>query len=379
MIEDQTIEPMEVVDLSQRTARAIGWLWPGVIPCDLLTNFQGDPGLGKGLVRADIEARVSTGRDFADCANPNPPGDVICLVAEDTIDSIILPRLIAAGADLNRIHIIALSGEGFSLREDLPRLSKTVEQYPQRRLVTIDPFSSFTGGVKTHVDGHVRPHIMTPLALMAEGTNVACICVHHLNKDQEKPDVHRAQGSIGITAAPRAVWQFKKDPDDPDRRLITPVKMNVAKDQSGLAYRIIATEVANVGEVPLIDWERQRIELEADQTGPREREQYRAERFLYETLTREGSMSQAAIKGRSADAGFAWRTIERAKKALLVESKQQRTDGRLSQSVWSLRPPVGGVAVRRNTPNNPDRQHPLIQNGHLCSPAMAALNGEVCP
>ena len=92
---------------------------------------------------------MSTGRDFPGGAPNGKPGHVIILSAEDGPADTIVPRLIAAGADLSRIHIVKavkdVNGERpFNLSIDLDRLER---EYDLRRvkLLVIDPASSYLG------------------------------------------------------------------------------------------------------------------------------------------------------------------------------------------------------------------------------------------
>jgi len=51
-------------------------------------------------------ANVTTGRPWPDGTEGTQVGSVIMLTAEDCLDQIIVPRLIAAKADLDRVHIL---------------------------------------------------------------------------------------------------------------------------------------------------------------------------------------------------------------------------------------------------------------------------------
>ena len=55
--------------------------------------------------------------------------------------------------------------------------------------------------------------------------------------------MYRAMGSLAFTAAARAVWLVTRDPEDAERRLMLPVKMNLSAEPRGLGYRIVAGKV----------------------------------------------------------------------------------------------------------------------------------------
>src|SRR5260370_42484966 len=87
---------------SQLPSRPISWLWPGRLALGKLSMLEGDPDQGKSLVATDLCARITTGRPFPDGCPSLGPRNVIFLDAEDNKNDTILPRLRAAGADMNR-------------------------------------------------------------------------------------------------------------------------------------------------------------------------------------------------------------------------------------------------------------------------------------
>jgi hypothetical protein len=86
------------------------------------------------------------------------------------------------------------------------------------------------------------------------------LTVSHLNKSGG-PAIYRVTGSLGFVAAARAVYAVSKDQDDPRRRLIVPIKANLATDVGGLAYRI-GTDATGT---PRIEWEPEPVEISADE------------------------------------------------------------------------------------------------------------------
>jgi RecA-family ATPase len=71
-----------------------------------LTLVAGEAGLGKSQVSIAMAAAVTTGSDWPCAEGRALQGDVVILSAEDGVADTILPRLIEAGADLKRVHII---------------------------------------------------------------------------------------------------------------------------------------------------------------------------------------------------------------------------------------------------------------------------------
>src|SRR5439155_23498889 len=91
--------------MSDVQLRPLDWLWPGWVPLGKLTLLDGDPGQAKSLLLVDLAARVSSGQAMPD-GSPGFESDVTFLAPEDGLGDTLLPRLQAAGANLNRIHVI---------------------------------------------------------------------------------------------------------------------------------------------------------------------------------------------------------------------------------------------------------------------------------
>lgn len=258
--------------LSEVKSEQLEWFWPGRIPLGKLTLLAGDPGLGKSFVTCDMAARVSCGAVWPDDSTQRQTaGSVVMFNCEDGLRDTIRPRLERAGADLSKI--IAIEGvtafdpasketrqRGFSLASDLPRLAEEVAKLVDCRLVVIDPVSAYLGEADSHKNAEVRA-LLAPLAELAEKHRLAVVMVNHLSKSAGTKAIYRAMGSLGFVAAARAVWHFAKDPDNEQRRLILPAKMNLAPDPTGLAYRI---------EEGGVRWEADPVLMSADDLVARE-------------------------------------------------------------------------------------------------------------
>ena len=94
-------------------AEPIEWLWSGRLAIGKLTLLAGEAGLGKSQVAIAITAAVTTGGNLP-CGEGNAlRGSVIFLSAEDSAADTVVPRLMAAGANLNHVHIIrAVQADG---------------------------------------------------------------------------------------------------------------------------------------------------------------------------------------------------------------------------------------------------------------------------
>ncbi|MBK9129160.1 MAG: AAA family ATPase [Phycisphaerales bacterium] len=312
-----------LVTLADVAPEPIRWLWPGRIALGKLTLVAGDPGLGKSLLSLDVAARVSTGSGWPDVHEAAPPGGVVLLSAEDDAADTIRPRLDAAAADVSRVTMLQAihpgggaggdSGRPFNLAEDLPALEEAVRAVPDCRLVIIDPVTAYLGGgVDSHKAAEVRA-LLAPLGALAARCGVAVLAVTHLNKSAGGPAIYRAMGSLAFAAAARAAWAVTRDRDDPRRRLMLPLKNNLAPDLGGLAYAI---EPMGAGGHPVLAWERDPVTLSADEAlGPDRGDggaTERAAEWLADALA-DGPQPARELFERAERVGIAARTLKRAK------------------------------------------------------------------
>ncbi|HEY1378991.1 MAG TPA: AAA family ATPase [Gemmataceae bacterium] len=303
-------------------ARPVDWLWPGRVPRGMLTLLDGDPGLGKSSVVADLAARVTRGWAMppAGGAATRPPAAAILLNAEDSPEHTIRPRLEAAGADLDRVHVLEAITDATGERPpSLPWDVASVEALVRETgagLIGVDPLMAYLGAeVNAHRDQDVR-RALYELKRLAERTGAAVLVVRHLNKFTGGPALYRGGGSIGIIGAARSALVVGRDPGDPARRVLAVNKCNIAAPARGIAYTIEAA-----GGVGRIGWGEE-CDLSADDIlavpeRPRGEATGEAERFLRELLA-GGPVPAAEAERQAAAAGISDVTLRRAKKRLGV-------------------------------------------------------------
>ncbi len=339
--------------LSTIDAEAIRWHWPGVVALGKVTLIAGDPGLGKSLITADMTARTTGGIPWPDGCGTPETGSVIFASAEDDPSDTIRPRMEAAGADVSRVHILSTITEiddegeirerGFSLKRDIHRLSLEVERIGDCKLIVIDPVSAYLGGVDSHKNAELR-ELLAPLSDLAARHRVAVVAVSHLNKAQGGNVLYRIAGSLAFVAAARAGWIVVKDQSDESRRLVLPAKNNLAPDDAGgFAYRV-TTEQTNVGEVPVVDWEPERVDvsaLDAMDTEEERTAREEAEEFIISMLNNGEDEAKKIVSAAKA-AGIASRTLDRAKSRLRIKSERDGFGGK-----WRWHLPI----ERHSTPN----------------------------
>jgi hypothetical protein len=253
----------------------IDWLWPGRIARGKHTTIAGDPGTGKSQAMLSIAAAFTTGGILPCNEGRAPLGNVIVLAAEDGIADTIVPRLLAAGADLERVSILVATRnengatQSFNLQADLDLLEKKIAEIGDVCLVCIDPISSYLGKVDSHKNAELRA-VLEPIGRMAERQRVAMLSITHFNKSgagTPTKALYRFIGSIAFTAAPRVAFVVADDPDNKDRRLLLHGKNNLAPTPQGLAYRLMQTLVGEQEDIvaSYVAWESEPVSTTADE------------------------------------------------------------------------------------------------------------------
>jgi hypothetical protein len=263
---------------SKVPVRAIIWMWPGRFAVGKLGLLAGLPDEGKGQVLCDMAARVTHGRSWPCDEGNAPKGNVILLTAEDDLSDTVVPRLIAAGADLDRVEIITMvcnaNGERmFNLIDDLELLRQKITKVGDVVMVQIDPLSAYFGVKKADSfrTTDVRA-VLGPLVQLAADMKVAIIGVLHFNKKLDVTNaLLRISDSLAFGAAARHVYAIVDDAEN-GRKLMVKGKNNLAPSkQKALAYQFATKDVAtdpNTGVVitaPHIIWHHDYVDVTASE------------------------------------------------------------------------------------------------------------------
>jgi len=226
------------------------WLWPGYLARRKISIFTGDSSLGKSQISCAFTAILTSTHEWPD-KEVAPDGSVIILSAEDDPEDTIVPRLLAAGANLDRIHILksVQSKEQkplvFSVQSNLQIIVDKIDQVPDVCLLIVDPITAFLGGqIDSHRITEVRAALQ-PLKDAVETMNVAALIIAHPAKSTVLNALNYVAGSGAFTHGPRLAFMAITDPKLPDRRLFLPYKNSLGKLPDGLGYFI---ESAFVGE-----------------------------------------------------------------------------------------------------------------------------------
>jgi putative DNA primase/helicase len=344
---------VNILPASAYSPKALRWIWDGWLARGKLHLLAGAAGTGKTTIAISIAATVSAGVRWPD-GTAGDYGDVLIWSGEDDIADTLLPRLMAVGGNLDRVHFVDGftdshgKGRPFDPATDLQALAKAARQLPNLKLIILDPVVGVLGSIDSHRNTETRRGLQPVVDLAAE---IGCclLGITHFSKNTSgREPLERVAGSMAFGAVARGVLGTVKpaDPDEP-RRLVR-VKANNGSDCGGFAYTL--HRVAIPGHPDIIaqrtDWgealEGSARELMAVEDGDADAAadaMAEAETFLAELL-RDGPVATREIMAAAAAHGHTRRTLFRAKDGMGVKATKNGFEAGWS---WQLPPPPKGA------------------------------------
>lgn len=337
--------------------RPVFWLWKNRLALGTLGLLAGRQGAGKSTLAYWIAARLTRGELYGHYQG-KPKAVLIC-AAEDAWDFTIVPRLMAAGADLTRIHrvevVSALGAHvGLSLPGDLGEVEKSAID-TDAALMLLDPLMSRLGKLDTHRDAEVR-QALEPLVDVCNRVSMSAFGLIHHNKSASTDPLQLVMASTAFTAVARSVHTVMRDPDDDTnaRRLFGTPKNNLGRDDLPTFSFTISGHPIDTDEgvawTGRLDWgDEQTATIEdamaraADNSEDKSAVTEAADWLSDYVTSRGGQVPSSDAKKAGRAAGHAERTLKRASQRLaLVVS----IGGYPRASFWELPPtpdPVGSA------------------------------------
>ena len=227
-------ETVKIIRMSDVELTPVEWLWKPYLPFGKLSVLQGNPGEGKTYFAMHLAAACTNGKLLPNMERMEP-FNVIYQTAEDGLGDTVKPRLIEAGADLDRVLVIDDSDVQLTLSDE--RIERAIIEN-NARLVIIDPIQAYLGAdVDMNRANEVRPIFMR-LGQVAQRTGCAILLIGHLNKAAGMQSLQRGLGSIDIAAAVRSVMFIGKLKHDPTMRILTHEKSSLAPPGASLAFSL---------------------------------------------------------------------------------------------------------------------------------------------
>ena len=341
----------------QLIPEAVNWLWPGWLAAGKMHILGGQAGTAKTTLAMALGAILTRGGRWPDGVTARCAGDVVIWSGEDDPSDTLAPRLIAAGADMTRVHIISGMVEkskprSFDPASDMELLAAALRKIGNVRLLIVDPIvSAITGD--SHKNSETRRGLQ-PLVDLAASIKCALLGITHFSKGtQGREPIDRITGSLAFAALARIVMVCAKETGDSDsdtpRRLLMRAKSNLGPDDGGVTFDLLQTELAQFPGViaSRVQWG-ERIEgsaremlAQADSEPESGGALRAAQDWLRAFLEEPKPMREVRA---AADAfGHSWATVRRAQRALGVESRKAG-----AMWVWHLPDQGQGVQPTRS-------------------------------
>jgi putative DNA primase/helicase len=336
-----------LVSASDIEPKPIHWLWNGWLAAGKFHILGGAPGTGKTTLAIALAATVSCGGLWPDGTRADA-GNVLIWSGEDDPANTLVPRLIAARGNRERVHFVTgTDGHGghkpFDPATDMQALQDAAHRIGGVRLLIVDPVVSAVAG-DSHKNGETR-RALQPLIDLGAALNCAVIGITHFSKGTNGRDpTERITGSIAFTALARVVLiaAKKNQPEEGGAsRMLARSKSNIGADDGGFSYDLQQTELTKHPGVlaSYVVWGAAlegsardllaTVETNDDEEGGAIDD---ARAFLKDLLAR-GAVSAKQVKAAVSDAGLSWRTIERAKKQIGAVAEKTGMQG---SWVWKI-------------------------------------------
>ncbi|QLJ06702.1 AAA family ATPase (plasmid) [Streptomyces sp. NEAU-sy36] len=345
---------------SQIRIRPVRWLWDttppgeaptshGRLPLNSLSIAAGGPGLGKSQFAAWMAAQVTNGTLPGELYGT--PRSVIYAATEDSWSMTIAPRLLAAGADLDRVYRVdVMDDERLHARLSLPidtsLIGKAAEEYGVALLIADPLLSMIDATINDYRATEIRS-ALEPLVAAADRYSFSVLGLAHFTKAGGTDPLSRVAGSGAFGQLIRALIAFAKQEgeDGTPEYVMSLEKNNLGRE--GLpshTYTMISTDIETpegtshtsrfvLGPESLTSV---REVMRAETSGESPTSMGEAVEWLQGWLTDAGGSGVGRdIKKAARNEGFSDSTIDRARRKLRIKSKQEGF-GKDRTSHWYL-------------------------------------------
>jgi hypothetical protein len=247
---------------SQVESQALRWAWDGRLLLGYLAVQTGLEGLGKSAFACWMIARLTRGE--LDGEFTGAPVDVLVVAGEDGIRDMWKPRLVAADADLERVHFLALDAlpDDWNVRDGIDQLRDAVDG---ARVLFVDALLDHMpaprGGESINNPTFVRA-ALGPLKRLVRELDVAGLFSMHPPKARASSFRELVQASQAFGAIPRVGLLLAYHPDDAElreqgrRRVLIRGKGNAGIDPGALEFHIVGRALRHddgrTADVPVV-------------------------------------------------------------------------------------------------------------------------------
>ncbi|PRH79374.1 hypothetical protein C6N75_09830 [Streptomyces solincola] len=226
--EAEALRQVRSVRASQVTIQRTRWLWRDRIALGGLALIAGKGDVSKSTLLAQMVAWITTGDMRGEF--DGVPRAVGYVVNEDSLSQTVVPRMVAAGANLDLVHFLSVASplgtDALKFPRDIDLLKDFI--YQQGLVaIFIDPLSANVTGRKND-QGDMRDTYQT-VNNLAEETCCAIIGLAHTRKAGASDVMEAIMGSSEQGNVARSVHGLVMDPEEDNARILSCEKLNVGQ------------------------------------------------------------------------------------------------------------------------------------------------------
>ena len=245
-LEGSAAQPGLLADVPMQS---VAWLVPQLLPLGEVSLLGADGGTGKGIWQAQLIAYVTAGKTSG--FFPLPPqqtGKVLLLAGEDDPGKVLKARLLAAGADMNRV--LCLTADDYFQRTGQPLTLKdeALAKFAAKAgplLLIVDPLQSFLPADVEMASRNQMRSALLPLRAIAAKQGCAVLIVMHSNKKQGVSGRARLADSSDIWDMARSVLMMGRAKND-GKIYLSHEKNSYARPQQTVLLHIEDVELDGV-------------------------------------------------------------------------------------------------------------------------------------
>jgi hypothetical protein len=347
---------------SKITPRPVRWVWDttpaggrpteqGRFPAGSLVLAVGRAGLGKSQFAVWAVAQITRGALPGSCYGT--PRSVVYCATEDSWEMTIVPRLMAAGADLDRVfHVRAVDDGDPHARLTLPEDTRLLEAGIAEHdvvLVVLDPLLSLLDHEINDYRAREVRLALEPVVAVADRTRCLFLGLAHFTKATGNDPLMLVSGSGAFGQLIRAGIGFARDEEaDGEALVLSQIKNNLGReDLPSLKYEIQPASIETpegtsyVSRFRFTGEESERSVRDllrglAGEGADERTERDEAAEWLSAYLTvRDGEAPRRDLLKEAKAEGFGEATLKRAMRKAGVRAERSGFQG---GSTWKLQP-----------------------------------------
>lgn len=315
------------------------WTVPGWIPEGQITLLAADGGIGKTTLWVNIIASMSSGQPCVldPQGHTREPQKVAFLTTEDSVRKKLKRKLREAGANMSNIVTLDFAADKDGVLRDLKFGSRKLEQFIKYYRPALCVFDPVQGFIPRHTNMGSRNEMrdcLSQLITLGEETGTTFLVICHTNKRKAAFGRDRVADSADLWDISRSVLMAGYT-ETHGVRYLSNEKNNYTTEQETLLFTINDNgQIVAEGTT----WKKDRDyaqESAVNASAPK-REDCKAW-ILNELDGSGGTIATKELDDRAKAAGYAYRTLRRAKEELKTDGAIRNTStGNSKSKVWYI-------------------------------------------